>query len=362
MAHLIAILALLYGFFFSICLIGHSFKGMGKEQVSELLSQATHNPFSALLIGILCTAIVQSSSMTTTIVVGFVSGGVLSLQNAIPIIMGSNIGTTVTACLVSFTHVRRKKEFYKAYSVGIVHDIFNILCVIILLPIELATHCLENLATSLTDLLLGSSTVQFNSPVKMAVKPLVKLVDAFLTDMMEPFTASIIMLLFALAVLIFSLVMIVRVMKNLMGESIENAFDTVISKHGYLAILLGAGLTAVIQSSSMTTAFLVTLAGAGIVSLETAFPVMLGANLGTTVTALLAALAGSPAGLSVAIAHMLFNFSGIMLFYVIKPFRQIPLGITRFVAARIHRKWYYALSFVLIVFFIIPILGMILFN
>jgi len=355
-------MALLYVFFLTISMIGHSFKGMGKDQVSGILSGATHNPFAGLLIGVLCTAIIQSSSTTTSIVVGFVSGGVLSLGHAIPIIMGSNIGTTITNSIVSFTHVRSKQVFHKAYSVGIVHDIFNILCVMVFLPLELSTHYLEKSALYLTELFVGSSSVHFDSPIKVIVKPVLNVIDSILNSFLSPMVASVAMLVLALILLVTVLVFIVRIMKSLTSDSIEQVFDVVIAKHGALAILLGACITALIQSSSMTTALLVTFAGAGLITLEGAFPVTLGANLGTTVTAFLASMAGSPAGLSVALTHLLFNMSGILVFYVIKPLRQIPLGIARYFSTMLQKRWYFAIIYVVVVFFVLPVLGMILFE
>lgn len=103
---LAALLGLLYLFFISIGLIGDAFKLTGKGFAESLL-QTTADPLVALFIGILATAVMQSSSTTTSIVVGMVGGGVLSVANAIPIIMGANIGTSVTNMLVSVGHIQR---------------------------------------------------------------------------------------------------------------------------------------------------------------------------------------------------------------------------------------------------------------
>jgi len=350
--------ALLYLFFVAVKLMGHSFTGMGKDHVREMLSQATRNPFSGLLIGVLCTALIQSSSTTTAMVVGFVSGGVLNMGNAIPIIMGANIGTTVTNLLVSFGHIRNKTDFHRAYQVAIVHDVFNIYVVILLLPLEMYTHYLERSSLWLAKALVGNEGMSFQSPLNLILKPTINIIDTLVVGNAGQYAGSIIMLIMALAMLLTSLVFIVKTMKGLVGQKIEHALNTILVKHGYLGIILGAGITALIQSSALTTALLVSLAGAGLVTIEAAFPITLGANLGTTVTALLASLAGNPMGLAIALAHLLFNLTGTLLFYPFKPLRAIPIKSAKFVAELAHRKWYYALGLMLVIFFIIPLLGM----
>ena len=141
----LAIIISIYLFLLSIKLLGHSFKLFGKEFAESML-QMTSNPFTGLIIGIVSTSIIQSSSTTTSIVVGLVAGSVLNLDTAIPIIMGANIGTTITNALVSFGHISRKAEFRRAFSAAIVHDFFNLFSVIVLFPIELNFHLLQVMA------------------------------------------------------------------------------------------------------------------------------------------------------------------------------------------------------------------------
>ncbi len=127
-----------------------------------------------------------------------------------------------------------------------------------------------------------------------------------------------------------------------------------------LAMIVGVVVTVMVQSSSITTSLLVPLAGAGILTLRQAFPVTLGANIGTTVTALLAALAATDenaaAGLTIALVHLLFNLSGTVLIYPIKQIRNIPLAAARKMAdiAVESRKW--ALLYILLMFYALPAL------
>ncbi|MHC5143667.1 MAG: Na/Pi symporter, partial [Planctomycetota bacterium] len=129
---------LLYLFLLSIGLMGSAFKGFGKGFAENLVA-TTSNPFIGLVIGILATSVVQSSSTTTSLVVGIVGSGGLTVGCAIPIIMGANIGTTVTNTLVSLGHVGRRGEFRKAIAAATVHDFFNLICVSIMFPLELIT-------------------------------------------------------------------------------------------------------------------------------------------------------------------------------------------------------------------------------
>ena len=133
------IILTIYVFLLSIKLLGHSFKLFGQDFAETLLIM-TSNPFAGLMIGIVATSLIQSSSTTTSIVVGLVAGGALTLDNAIPIIMGANIGTTITNTLVSMGHITRRVEFQRAFSASVVHDFFNICAVILFFPIEINFH------------------------------------------------------------------------------------------------------------------------------------------------------------------------------------------------------------------------------
>lgn len=133
---LLFLIGLLYLFMLSITMMGSAFKLMGKG-VAESILQTTSNPLVGLVIGILATSVIQSSSTTTSLVVGLVGTAALSFENAVPIIMGANIGTTVTNTIVSLAHISRGDEFKRAFAGSCVHDFFNICSVIVLLPIEM---------------------------------------------------------------------------------------------------------------------------------------------------------------------------------------------------------------------------------
>jgi len=353
------LLILLYIFLVGIGLMGASFKLLGKGVVEGLI-RATSNPFVGLFIGILATSLVQSSSVTTSLVVGMVSAGAISLPNAIPIIMGSNIGTSVTNTIVSLGHVTHKQEFKRAFSAATVHDFFNFCSVIILLPLEIATGFLRKTATWLTSLFIGAGTIEFKSPIKVIIKPAVKLVQNFFVSpeflALSKVIAGILILILAFACIFFALIFLVKNTKKLMLSNVEKVMDRLLTTNALFAIILGAVITGIIQSSSLTTSLLVPLVGAGILSLEAAFPITIGANIGTTITAILASLAGNTLGVIVAFSHLLFNISGTLLFYPILQLRKIPLSLAKWLGGVAAERKVMALVYILSIFFVLPLM------
>ena len=355
---LILVLILVYFFLVSIGLMSASFKGFGKKFAEALLS-STSNPFIALFIGILATSLVQSSSTTTSIVVGMVASGVLSIQFAIPIMMGANIGTTVTNTLVSLGHITRKEEFKRAIAGATVHDFFNLICVAIMFPLNLMTGFLEKMATWLADIFVNAGGIKFTSPIKVITKPLINFIKHFFLDTIElrPKLAYSMILLVSIIILFLALYFIVKVMKSLVIEKTEIALNNVLNQSAHLGILAGLIFTVIVQSSSITTSLLIPLIGAGIINLELAFPVTMGANIGTTTTAILASFAtGNVAAITIAFVHFLFNIIGVVFIYPIKIFRKIPIKLALSLGELADKNRIYALLYVLGMFFIVPVI------
>ena len=144
----------------------------------------------------------------------------------------------------------------------------------------------------------------------------------------------------------------------------ESLVSRALVRHALIAMIVGTVVTVMVQSSSITTSLLVPLAGAGVLKLEQAFPVTLGANIGTTVTALLAALAATDvnaaAGLTIALVHLLFNLSGTLLIYPFEPIRRIPMLLARKLADVAIRSKALAIAYVVGLFYVIPVVFAIL--
>ena len=357
---IVTIIAILYLFLLSVGMIGAGFKGLGSGFAKTLFTSEA-SPFIGLFIGILATGLFQSSSTTTSLVVGMVAGGtfgddpLIAVSSAIPYIMGANIGTSITNTIVSIGHIGDKIEFKRAFSASIIHDFFNILSVSILFPLELLFGLISKSGIWLSSLLIGSAEISFNSPIKAITKPIVKMIQELL-DKQEIIDPNFLLLLIAIFFLFFSLRNLTKLIKSLVMLRLESFFDTHIFKTTIRAMLFGIIITFMVQSSSITTSLVVPLAGAGILKLRQIFPYTLGANIGTTMTSILASLAtGTVQSLSVAFGHLLFNIFGIALIWPIPQLREIPITFSLKFAELATKNKIYPFLYIIIVFFIIPL-------
>jgi sodium-dependent phosphate cotransporter len=350
---LILLIIFLYLFIFSLELMSASLKMFGKEFARSLIYTTT-NPVAGLFIGILATSIIQSSSSTTSIVVGMVASGALEISSAIPIIMGANIGTTVTNILVSMLHINRSNEFNRAFSAAIVHDVYNIFTVLVLFPIQIATNFLNIGATFMGEAFQYIGALTLFSPVKMLTHPLVDILKEHLGGY------PLIIFILSLLLLLFSLKMMVDALRGLVVKKAELWFDKFLFKTAFHAFLIGLLLTVMVQSSSITTSLVVPMAGAGILTLKQVFPYALGSNVGTTVTAILAALVtGNLAAIIVAFSHLLFNISGIIIWW---PLKCAPICVARSFSQYSMRNKIIPFGYIIIMFFIVPLLGIYFFR
>ena len=356
------VLALLFLFLLGVNGLGDAFKSLGGSVLDSFFA-ATENPFMGLMVGILATTLVQSSSVTTALIVGLVAAPVdpLPIANAVPMIMGANIGTTVTNTIVALAHMGRRNEFYRAFSVATCHDFFNYLAVALLLPFEMLTGYLQKTATALTSLLTGFGGVDYDSPIKGALKAAQKPIKQAIELLAASEKAQAIVLIFLSGLMIyFALIFLVKVMRSAMHSRVEGMVSRGLSRTPLVAIMVGIVATVMVQSSSITTSLLVPLAGAGLLTLEQAFPITLGANLGTTVTAMLAALAATgpnaKAGITIALVHFLFNLTATTIIYPVPRIREIPLNAARRLAAIavVSKKW--ALLYIVVLFYGLPAL------
>lgn len=354
--------AALYLFLLSIKLLGTALDtSIGKDIINKLI-QLTDSPLMGLMVGILSTSLIQSSSTTTSIVVGLVAAGAstgtgLTVQQAIPIVMGANIGTAVTNTLVSLGHLTRRDEFRRAFATAHVHDIFNIIAVLILFPIEYFFGYITHVTHFVKDLVLGQEGFHFNSPLNIIVKPVTKAIKCLFCDLIgcNETLGGIIMIVLSLAILAFSLTQFSKYSRKIFMGGISKLFDRVIFKNALTGMFFGMMITSVVQSSSITTSLCIPLTAAGILTLEQIFPFTLGANIGTTITAFLAAITlGQAEGIMVAMAHLVFNLSGTLAIYPFKPLRKIPLSAAKHLGEVVSKNRKIAFYYTFGVFFCIP--------
>lgn len=359
----LGVVLLLFVFLTGVRGLGDGFKLLGGDLLEAFFS-ATSNPFVALMVGLLATTLVQSSSVTTSLVVGLVAApeNPLPLANAVPMIMGANIGTTVTNTLVSLAHAGRPAEFRPAFSVAVCHDFFNYLAVLVLLPVEMATGILSRIAHGIAEQLPDVTAGAFESPLSAALRGAASPVRALADALFDAPQAQGVLVVLISAVLIFgALTLIVRVLHATLQSRAEHFLQVALGRSALVGLALGALVTAMVQSSSITTSLLVPLAGVGLITLRQAFPVTIGANLGTTITALLASLAVSgpnaKAGVEIALVHLAFNLAGTMLIYPWAPVRKGVLSAAERFAGLATGSKALAVGYLLVLFYGLPALA-----
>jgi phosphate:Na+ symporter len=257
-------------FLFAMSLLENSIKNLGLKKLKEFIKKYTSNIFSSILVGFIITAIIQSSSATTIIVLALVGAGIMPLRNSIGIIFGANIGTTVTAWLVT---------------------------------------------------LLG-----FKVKIALFANPLVAIGALGYLLIENKKYKNIFLFMVAFGLVFIGL----EIMKDSMKE-ISNSID--LSQYqGYNIlwyVLLGAIITIVIQSSSATTAITLTAIASGVISYNVALALVIGANIGTTITAWLGSIGGSSDKKRVAYIHTIFNLTtGILVLMILKPLGEWTLKLS----------------------------------
>ena len=345
-SYLVLIFSLLL-FILSIDLLTVAMSSINNEVALSII-QATRNPFISLFVGLLVTALVQSSSTVTASIVAIVASGNMTLQQAVPMVLGANIGTTLTSTLVSFTFITKKKEFRRAISSGISHDLFNILTVIILFPLELYFNFLSKTAEKLAKLFVSegdiSGTFEYN-------RIFTRTATEWIVDSINiPFVSMIL----AVFLVFFSIkVMTTSVYRTFVMDTFED-ISKVIFKNTGLSFLYGIFFTAAVQSSTVTTCLVVPLVANRRVSLAKSFPFIIGANIGTTITAIIAALYKTEAAIALAFAHVLFNAIGALIFLPFPEMRQIPVKLAELMGKTSVRYRIFGFAYILLTFFIIP--------
>lgn len=350
--------ALVYVMLLAVSMIGSGFKVATGDHAKELFSFAS-NPIMGLIIGMVATALIQSSSTVTSIIVGMVAGG-LPITIAIPMMMGANIGTSITNTLVSLGHVARKDEFQRAFNAATIHDFFNVMSVLIFLPLEMAFGVLEYLSGAIVALLDTGSTSGMDgfNPIKAITQPALDVVSGMLSALPSVYP-GVFKILIGIGLIVLSITYMGRIMKSLMVGKAKEILHRSIGKGPLSGITSGALMTVLVQSSSTTTSLVVPLVGSGILKAKDIYPFTLGANVGTCITALIAALGvvGVNAGfaLQIAIVHLLYNVIGVTLIYGLPMLRNIPLDLSYRLSVMVADTKLYGVAYIGGLFFCMPL-------
>ncbi|WP_024794619.1 Na/Pi symporter [Tomitella biformata] len=360
----LGVAAMLYLLICAIGVIGNGFKGLGADSAQGLFDFAT-NPLVGLFVGVLATAIIQSSTTTTTLVVTAVGSGVMPVSVAIPMIMGANIGTSVTSTLASLGFVGRKDEFQRGFAAANVHDFFNLLAVFILLPLELLFHPLEKASGALADLVYGTAMPNPENAdlIGMATGPITDAlgINGAMGLVGGGLVSAVATIALGIAMIFLAMRYLGKLLQVLMVGKAKSVLERTVGGNPLVAMGAGAGVTAVVQSSSVTTSMMVPFAASGTLTTKQIYPLTLGANVGTTITALLAAFAVTGANaelaLQIALVHVLFNVFGIIIIYGLPFLRMVPvIAAEKLAKVAVDHKSVIA-GWVVSVFLVIPAAG-----
>jgi len=355
----IGIVALVYLLMVGVGVIGSGFKWIsGGSEGAEALFAFVTNPIVGVVLGTLATALVQSSSTVTSVIVALVAGG-MPVEIAVPMVMGANMGTTITNTIVSLGNIREDKAFHRSFSAATVHDFFNLYAIVIFLPLEIIFHPLQRIAGVMSSWLVGggSASISNINVLSLIIKPVVQNLEQVFRVMPGMIDASL-FIAFGIGLVFFSVLYMSKLLKSVMTGRVKGLIDKTLGKGVLVGILAGTIATVIVQSSSTTTSLLIPLAGAGVLTLRQVFPFTLGANIGTTVTALLAAtavLGGNKIfALQIGLVHFLFNFSGVILFALVPWLYELPIRSAEWLGSLAERNRGYAFGYVFGVFFLLP--------
>ncbi len=349
----------------AVSLIGGGFKLATADHAKALFDFAS-NPIMGLIIGMVCTALIQSSSTVSSIIVAMVAGG-LPITIAVPMMMGANIGTSITNTIVSLGHVAKKEEFQRAFNAATIHDFFNLLSVVIFLPLEIMFGLLEKLSAQMASFFTTGATADVNSfnPIKALTSPFNDFVGHILASL-PPIYLGVVKAVIGIILIVVAITYMGKIMKSLMVGKAKDVLHRSVGKGPITGITSGTLVTILVQSSSTTTSLMVPLVGTGVLKARDIYPFTLGANIGTTITAIIAALAVTGANasfaLQIALVHFLYNALAVLLVYGVPFLREIPPNLSYWLSIKVSEKKVFGLGYILGLFFVIPLSAILISN
>ncbi|MEO1482563.1 MAG: Na/Pi symporter [Myxococcota bacterium] len=356
----VGVVLLVYVLLVGVGVIGDGFKLIsGGAEGAAAIFEFARNPIVGVILGTLATALVQSSSTVTSVLVGLVAGGV-PVGFAVPMIMGANMGTTITNTIVSLGNIGERSAFNKSFQAATVHDFFNLFSIVIFLPIEIMFQPLQRMAGTMSGWFVGAgsdvSVSDFNV-LGAVTKPVSKLVFALVQWLPSTVAASLAILI-GVGLVMLSVLYLGKLLRAVMTGQARDIVQRAIGGGTATGIASGTVITVLVQSSSTTTSLVVPLAGSGVLTTKEVFPFTMGANIGTCITALLAAMSISgpaqEAALQIALVHLLYNVFGVLAFSVVPWLRDLPVRSAEWLGNKTESNRAWAFGYIALVFFVLP--------
>ena len=424
------VLFLLYTFILSLDFMALAFKILATKRAGQIFVQGhlVNNPIAGLVAGCIVTVLLQSSSTTTSLIITMVASEILSVKTAVPIIMGANIGTSLTSTIIAIGQIDDAEIYERAFAAATMHDMFNVLSVVVILPLESITQFLSRLseiiAKQLHDIrshdvelkILSRLTNPIISQIILVNRTFIEQISTSgiinknervlqiyaeswsdwvgfvnkssnstlnMSDFAPRETcyaifchwphsdkwAGVLLLAISFVTILPSLFLMVHFLSSIFAGKINGVVNKFLNLGfpgmfsrldfliGYVAIVIGALMTVMVQSSSIFTCALTPLVGLNIVSIERAFPMTLGANIGTTVTGFLVSLASDQnfeQALLISLCHLLFNLIGVFIWYPVPILRKIPLRAAKRLGKTARRYRWFSFAYILFLFIFLP--------
>ena len=355
----VGVALLVYLLLIGVGVIGDGFKWIsGGADGAEKIFAFASNPLFGVILGTLATALVQSSSTVSSVIVGLVAGGV-PVEFAVPMIMGANMGTTITNTLVSLGNVGEKKAFNKSFQAATVHDFFNLYSIFIFLPIEMLFKPLQRMGGAMADWFAGGSGASMSdlNVLGTLTKPVAKFVVGLFAAL--PTTVgALLAIAVGISFVMIAVMYLGKLLRAVMTGKARNLVHRAIGGGPVSGIASGTVITVLVQSSSTTTSLIVPLAGSGILTTREVFPFTMGANIGTCITALLAATSISGGyeifALQIALVHLLYNVFGVLLFTITPWLKDLPVRSAEWLGNKTESNRGWAFGYIASIFFMMP--------
>jgi solute carrier family 34 (sodium-dependent phosphate cotransporter) len=342
-------IGLLIFFLIALKMMILSFKLLNIEVVEQIIL-ATSNPFLSLFIGLLTTALIHSSSTITAMTIAIVASGTISIESAVYMIMGANIGTTVTATIVALGHATRKKEFRKAISASMVHHFYNVFSTILLFPLEFYFGFLSGTSRWLASFFTHHSLLDLSyfNPIDSIIVPIAFGLLNLLGNMVW------LGLIVSCFLIFYALQLASSLFKKHLLSQPESLLEKYLFGKPFPSLIAGTLITTALQSSTVVTSLLVPIVATNKLSIKRVFPFIIGANMGTTFKAIFASLATTESAFTIAICHLMFNLLGILVFFPFPAIRNIPVIFARRIGKLTLKNRFFGFAYISLIFFIVP--------